>query len=179
MSAGESIRYAGFWRRLFANIFDGIIISPVIIFIYYNLFVIKDVKLHFALFMIIILYKPMLEFSIGGTFGKRIIGVRVKQSTLVNLSFISAVLRNIAWIISYIVALLVDNLLFHNPSFQSINGFNVDSFITLANMYANIAMREWANIFLLIFILGSIVIPFNKKKRGLHDFWSGSVCIRT
>jgi hypothetical protein len=90
----DSIKYVGFWRRLFAFIIDGILLSFVYLFT-------DSFGVHLA---INILYYSILTSSpMMGTIGKAAIGAVVVDKKGQRISFIHALGRYICYFVSALV----------------------------------------------------------------------------
>lgn len=58
---------AGFWIRVVAMLIDGLILSPIFVMVFVNLFYIKSFILSFLLFVPGLIYQPLMESKYGAT----------------------------------------------------------------------------------------------------------------
>lgn len=101
-------RYAGFWRRAIAYLVDGLFLSPISYIVSgilelmrFDTFIISISELF--VFMIIIVYFAFMESSkYQATLGKFLIGIKVTDINLKRISFLHALGRNLAKIISWV-----------------------------------------------------------------------------
>ena len=104
---------AGFWRRLGALVLDALIVSPVVflILILVDIAQVEGKQLTivngFTSLTFWYLYPAILDASpLRGTFGKRILGLRVVTTTGRQISFGQALGRNFGKILSFVTLLV-------------------------------------------------------------------------
>ncbi|RBP51578.1 RDD family protein [Arenicella xantha] len=108
--SGANLRYAGFWIRVAATVIDTIILMLVIMplmFLVYGGDVLSEGNMSNGFWDVMISYVlPAVAYivlwvKIGGTPGKRLLGLRiVNESTLQNLTWGAAIIRYIGYFVS-------------------------------------------------------------------------------
>ncbi len=165
-----NVEYAGFWSRVGAAILDSIILSPIVIILWY-------LDLNHILWISILAtliqasYKTLMEWYYGGTLGKRISKILIinKQGELITLK--ESFIRNILYNISHLLALLplFFPVLFEESDFLSfdVNDLTFPNSIVLANIFVS---------FLLL--LSCLFVPFTSFQQSGHDFFAPTFCIK-
>ena len=108
-SSTAVIRHAGFWIRFWAYFFDGIIITAVTIGIMFCLFgrpsypeFHQMIKGDYYMIYVWILYCMVLEASpLQGTFGKRLMDLKVTDEKGNRLDIKRSIIRNLCKLISF------------------------------------------------------------------------------
>jgi uncharacterized RDD family membrane protein YckC len=104
LGGGAELEYAGFWSRVAALIVDNAIITILSIALLIAAASVGAgavVIANFALFLIALLYWPLMESSERqATLGKQLLGIQVTDANGARLTFVRALLRNLAKIIS-------------------------------------------------------------------------------
>lgn len=170
----NDVKFAGFWIRVGASLVDFLILLPILLIGVYNSLNYKSIPLMLLLTMIGFLYKPYLEWKKGGTFGKLILGLRVVDYALKNISLDQAFRRYFPWIISYIISLIIDVNTFLSPEFQNIENFSDLALLTQESPLDSI--NSFYSIIFLV-LVGSLI--FDPRKQGVHDKYAGTYCIVT
>jgi uncharacterized RDD family membrane protein YckC len=111
-TAYKYFQYAGFWRRFFAAMIDGLIFPIFVIIaaipIYYilpsdaiqNIKNSSEVIRSIILYSLNFLYFAFMESKIGGTYGKLIVKIKVTDMNGKRLSFYEALWRNLGKLVS-------------------------------------------------------------------------------
>jgi len=160
----ESI-HAGFWRRVFAFIIDGMligIISLILSFILKDVFLNLGENLWYIGFVILGLYFITLNSSIGKgqTLGKKILKIRVVHEKGEFLTIPQSSFR-------YFILSLVIFSSGIGMSLTSLFGF----FQIIPTIFTIIA------VFIFFGVIGLLI--FNKDKRGLHDYLVKTIVIKS
>ena len=95
-SSNLNVEYVGFWPRLGALIVDGLIMVPVMLI--FTLFArsYEAVMISQILFtMIVLIYKPFMEYKFGATVGKMAVNAKVVNAAYQKPELRDALLRNI------------------------------------------------------------------------------------
>jgi uncharacterized RDD family membrane protein YckC len=104
LGGSAELEYAGFWSRFAALIVDNAIITILSIALMIAATSVDAgaaVIANFALILIAFLYWPLMESSERqATFGKQLLGIQVTDANGARLTFVRALLRNLAKIIS-------------------------------------------------------------------------------
>jgi len=142
----EMVGFGGFWRRLAAFVVDVFIILllliPIPIF-----FPSVNFIFPWALLFLLCFYCPLFESSsLQATLGKRGFGMRVVDADGGRITFRRATIRYCAKLLYFVLLA---------PVFFDLNS----------------PLGDFWHLYLLIsFALALCIIPFSRKKRGLHDF---------
>ena len=166
-----TVEFAGFWIRVGAAILDGLIFVPLIAFEIYNKLTLHSIPLMLLGTVLMMIYKPYLEYSRGATIGKSLVGVKVVNTEFGPLTLDQAIIRYIPWAISAILGILI-NFAYYNAdelaeSFMEIGLVTQDSFWNTFN-----------GLYSLVFLVIVIWVAFDKRKQGLHDKIAETYCIK-
>ena len=157
-------KYAGFWIRLGASLLDGLVLSPVIAFMFYNNFSLKSFPLMIGVSILFQFYKPLMEGIYGYTLGKKMLNLRIVDEANEKISMKQAFVRWIPWAVSAAIGLLASISLFSMEGFEEAEGFMEISLLQQGDFYNTIN-----SFFSIIFIVIAIMVGIDKKKQGLHD----------
>ena len=113
--------------------------------------------------LIMMAYNIILPYYIyeGQTFGKKLIGIKIVQKNGEKATLIQLFVR-------YLAVMLLEA----NTYFSAIGGV---LFYFLAKQF-DFAM-QWNNALAIIFVLSAVIAAFNKERRSIHDFISGTKVI--
>lgn len=165
-------RPAGFWIRVGASIVDSLVAIPIMILGFWNMFSLKSIPLLIVLSIWGLAYKPFMESSFGATLGKMACGIKVIYDNGDRLSLYSAYIRYLPFLVSAVLTLASQLILFSSPQFESIT-----SIMQLAqNQQKGILdiIGSFVNIFILI---DCIFVACTFRKRALHDMMAKSFCV--
>ena len=174
------LRYAGFWSRFVAGLIDGLVWLPVVVFAvwldgvsYAGAAISAFVGLAF-----LIPYNVGLVAIYGGTVGKLMRGLRVRQVNGAAATWANAWKRSSVDIVFSISATLltllaltrIDGEVYFSAGWESRSEL-------LAAAAPAIQWFYWASF---LWTLGEFVtLLSNKKRRALHDFIGGTVVVHT
>jgi uncharacterized RDD family membrane protein YckC len=103
-AGGGELRYAGFWARVAALIFDNALVTVFCLVLIAGASFAGDAAVLIAMavcLLFALLYWPLLESSVRqATFGKQLLGIQVSDLEGGRLSFARSLLRNLAKIVS-------------------------------------------------------------------------------
>ena len=71
------VNYAGFWERFGALFLDGLILTPLTIVNLYNHTHWKSIGVLIIVSVVVLIYKPLLEYLYGATPGKKALSIIV------------------------------------------------------------------------------------------------------
>ncbi len=165
-------QFAGFWIRFGASFIDGLVYLPLVLLNMYNLYEIKSLPLQLFIVLLLIVYKPFMEYKYGATLGKMALKIKVVSANFESLSLSQAVVRFSPWLLSQIVSLISTILLYLNPSFQDAN--TMLEVGTLQNEVFSSIIGTTASFLVLI---SGLIIAFDSRKQGLHDMLANTFCI--
>lgn len=171
-------RYAGFWRRLFANFVNVLVFVPVIAL---HLWL---VSLSWTLALLLLWpiaflfsgYTVYFHARWGQTLGKMAARIRVVQTDGFPLSWKDASIRSavdIAFSTAMAVGITIALLGVPPGEYESLARAERASRLACLNPVA-----DWVDHAYDVWFWGEvIVLLFNRKKRALHDFMAGTVVI--
>ncbi len=161
---GEPI-YAGFWWRVLASLIDGLVLAPLIVVNYLNSAWWHQVLLALPLIIVAPLYKTLLEVR-GATLGKMACGIRIIGADG-RPPGRRAVLRNILSLVSLAIEL---PLLAAAPRLFITEDADMDTL--------HIVWLGAGGVIGVLWLVCVLFVPFHGQKRGLHDLWAGTWCVR-
>ena len=155
-----NFRCVGFLKRFVATFIDGLIISPIVLVLYFsgiNLYNEKTIGAYIILNSISYLYSILLPVFFGGTVGKLLLKIKIVNSEGNNISFIQSTLRWSPYLLSFIVMIVLAIITKQGVLF-SILGF----------------ISKVLNYFTLI---EAVVLLVNKSNRTIHDYLANTYVI--
>lgn len=168
----ENVKWAGFWIRVGAAFVDFFVYLPLVGLNMYNLYYLKSLPLQLIITLILIFYKPFMEYKYGATIGKMAVKIKVVGDNLEPLTLSQSILRFLPWLLSQVFSLYATVLLFQHPDFSTTSG------MTEVGLLQNSIISPSINMILSIFMLVScIVVAFTEKKQGIHDMIAKTYCI--
>ena len=165
-------RYAGFWIRVGAQILDTLILIPLIGINMVNIYNLKSFPLQITITILMILYKPFMEYKYSATFGKMIVKIKVVDMNFGQINLHQAILRYVPWIFRHIFALYSTVILFQHPGFIDAKG--VYEVGLLQNELISPALNYIGSAVVLI---SCVVVGFTANKQGIHDILAKTLCI--
>jgi uncharacterized RDD family membrane protein YckC len=175
------VRYAGFWRRFAALWLDLLVMSPLLLLVWWG-------DEHFRLFNLYyflpssvfgFFYSVYLVQRFGGTPGKRLMRLRIVRVNGDPVTYREALMRYIPeWLMSIgsSIALLIASL-----QLTDIQYFAASSYLERVHLIISAApgwyepLQTASNIWMWSEF---IIMLTNKKRRALHDFIAGTVVIK-
>jgi uncharacterized RDD family membrane protein YckC len=168
----DAQRYRTFWRRFWAGLIDGVVLSPVSwvdqliwetatsVFILLPWWVFSSCSY--------IAYSVLLHGYRGQTIGKQLMRVKVYDVSGAKLSLKQAALRD-----SVVIAVMAYGIATDLPwVLAGTYPYSPERQFDLALYIALYAMFGW-------YLLELITMLLNPKRRAIHDFIAGSVVMRT
>ena len=168
----SSVIYGTFWQRFQALFMDGLILSPAILFDWYNKTSLKSPWLLITIALLATIYKPFMEYKYGSTLGKKMLNLRVVNKDFQNPSLLNILLRNVFDILERLITLVIVLIVFSMPEFQQIS--LMKDFTNLQNSVVNNTLVIF--IPLVLVIIEIVFLLTDKQKRALHD-WIGSTLV--
>lgn len=172
--------YAGFFKRLGAAIVDMLVLLPVLFILQF----IGSSSISAAIVILVfssmsyVVYNIYFHYKFGATLGKMALGIRVTFPDGSRIGFKQALLRSSVDIAFVLVAVTAQVIAISNvdSDLYLAAGLIERSFLILPLVPTWYGLLDtlsqcwyWSEI---------IVLLFNKRKRGLHDFIAGTVVIR-
>ena len=172
--AEKVVYYGSFWRRLGAQLVDGLFTGIFIVpFTWYDLTSLKSYPAYILLSVVGALYKPLMEYKYGATLGKMALGLKCVNLNHDKITLGQAFNRNLGFLVPSIVTIILNYFLFTSPDFADATTWGEVGhlltqlpFITSAN---NVAFLFW--------IVDSVVLGTDNRKRSLHDRWANTLVI--
>ena len=160
------IKYAGFWIRLGALLLDGLILSPLTAGgIMYNALFWKSTPVLVLVTVLRLMYKPLLEFYMGATLGKRIVGISVINEQGEKPSILEALLRNVFSLVIGIATLIFETFIYQTTAFM-----NANNLIEYSKVLSNPDFINRINgIYGFVLLSDLIMLLTSHDKRTLHD----------
>ena len=167
---------AGFVPRLGAALIDMAILGPTSYGLYYFMKVQPNIYLIVLIWLVNVLYKPVLESVLGYTVGKGILRLRVvDRGTNRNISFEQSLLRYLPWAVAQFVTLFV-----YVRFFQSAQLAEVADYMSFTRTLATFPLNE--NFFITTGnsfpVFSSVWLLTDPWNRALHDRWAQTFVIR-
>ena len=165
-------KYAGFWIRVGASLIDVLVYLPFAGFNLYNFYTLKNLPLQIIVTILILLYKPLMEFRYGATVGKMAVKIKVVNQQFGKISLTQAILRYSPWLPSWALSLYSTIILFQNQAFLSTSDMQEVAMIQQQETPVTLT-----NIFSVLLLITVLVVAFDDKKRGVHDMIAGTFCV--
>jgi len=168
----RQVRYAGFWIRVGASLVDFLAFIPLIALNMYNMYVLKSMAIQLVLSLLMMAYKPLMEFKYGATLGKMAVKIQVVNLEFKRINIDQAMIRYVPWLIGGAISLLSTFLLFKNQEF-----LNSSDWMVVGQIQQNL-LPAWVGFINPIIMLATIItVAINAKKQGLHDMMAKTFCI--
>lgn len=165
--------YAGFWIRVGASFIDMVVYLPVIGINMYNLYFLKSLPLALLATLVLVVYKPFMEYRYGATLGKMAVKVKVVTGDSDQISIQHAVVRNIPALLGNLLSGLTAVLLFSNADFQS-----ASTMFEVAALQNEVMSPVPNYVISIFYCVSCLAVAFNDKKQGLHDMMAGTYCVK-
>jgi uncharacterized RDD family membrane protein YckC len=180
-NGAEYVEYGGFWRRLGAQILDGLILMPLGLVALFGIQFSHMFYVYYLVPSILIglFYSVWLVQRYGGTPGKRILDMRIVMVDGSRITATAALVRNSVMLILSTISSVGSAMVSLNMNVENYDslGFLEKMQLFQANtagwsMYAGYAIWGW----ILVLI---IVMLSNKRRRSAHDFIAKTLVVRT
>lgn len=165
-------RPAGFWIRVGAQFIDGLILLPLTILVFLNLYLFKSTALLILFAIPSFLYKPMMESFYGATLGKMACRIKVIDNIGQKLDLGTAFLRALPFLLSNLTGTIQSLMLYSSPEFQSAT--TLEEIGQLQQMGTMDIIVYIVSLFVLV---DCIFAAFTYRKRALHDMLADSYCV--
>jgi uncharacterized RDD family membrane protein YckC len=169
------IRYSTFWDRFGASLLDGfIMLAATMPLTYFNITTWKIPSLYILISLFTVLYKPLLEYQYGATWGKMILGIQVVGQNFGKIT-LQEELRRVSF---YLVPSLLQHVLtlvsYYGAEFLSTKNYQeFNSYIISAN-----PSILWLNGIVIILLIADTITFFSTRpNRALHDIYAGTYVI--
>lgn len=177
----DQLRYAGFWPRLGALLWDILIMLPLSALVFwgseryrlFNLYYLVPGTL-FSLF-----YGVYLVRCFGGTPGKLIVGVRIRKVSGEPVGYRETLLR---YLPEFLLGTLMSIALLISVFHMSDTEYHSLSFMERAKRTVELAPPWYTPLQIVqnVWVWGELIVLLtNRKRRALHDFIAGTVVVQT
>jgi uncharacterized RDD family membrane protein YckC len=169
----KAIQYAGFSIRLMAAIIDGLVLLPLVIISTYNKLQMKYLPLELGLLVVLLLYKPLLEWKYQATIGKMKMGLKVLAEVGGPMTLVQSFIRSAIFIASYIISALIEIELFQHPDFAQMK--TLEDLVNFQEISSYSAAQESLGF---IMILAISFVIFDQRHQGVHDKMGRTLVVR-
>lgn len=166
-------QYAGFWIRVGASLIDLVVYLPALGVNMYNLYFLKSLPLQIFTTVVLMVYKPWMEYQYGGTLGKMAVKIKVIRGDSQSITIQQSVIRNAPTLVSQAISLVTGFLLFNHPEFQA-----ASSMLEIANLQNQVMSQNVGFLVSLFYIVSCVAVAFTATKQALHDMLAETFCIR-
>lgn len=166
-------QYAGFWIRVGASFIDLLAYSPVLGLNIYNIYFLKNLPVQVATTLLLLVYKPFMEYRYGATLGKMALKIKVIDGNANSITIPQAFIRNAPSIVSQVISLIGAVLLFTNSDFES-----ASSMAEVASLQKEVMSPIPNYLATIFYFISCIVVGTSAKKQGIHDQMAGTYCIK-
>lgn len=163
----ESTKPAGFWIRVAAALIDFLVLA---VFVVGSQFM-KSVPGYLLLIIPTLLYKPVLEGLLGGTAGKLALGLKVINQQGQLLGIIGGFIRAGIFILPNIPNMMLQTKMIQ----QGISPWDPEAAKAFQASNELLYYVYWG--LSIVSLVSCLVVAFNARKRGLHDFIADSYVI--
>jgi uncharacterized RDD family membrane protein YckC len=168
--------YKNFWRRLGANLLDGLILMPFALAPYW---IFKaDLGAGLAYYVLLIAgscwYQVWFYARYGATPGKMAVGLKLMTVDLRKIGWDHALRRSAPSIALAITGagLQIANILAHREGIHEMNYMTFNLMLSSGSVKSHSVLMQlwtWSELFTML---------FNPKRRAIHDFIGGTVVVR-
>lgn len=162
----HKVRYAGFWIRFGASLIDSLVMIPIVILTFYNIFMLKSFLFYVIIAIIGAMYKPLMEHYYGATVGKMAVSIKVVNPSLQRIDLGQSFLRSLPWLLQTGVGIVSMYFMFYTYGFDEV--FEFMDFVSFQGSVDDPVsfLSSFISLFLLV---TGIVIATNDFAQGLHD----------
>lgn len=161
----QRMEYASFGQRAGATLVDVLCLAPVIGAVFYNNLNMKNMPLMLVLSLVMIAYKPFMEWRYSKTVGKMALNIKVADANGDKASLQAILLRNVFGIVAGVLSLISSYALYSNEDF-----LNAETFMEMSMVQQeNDPIGAIASVPSLAYFLGLFVMFANNRKQCLHD----------
>ncbi len=172
-SSLQVVGYASFAKRFYAFLLDCFIFLPLNMWSQYNFFNDKSFVIVFVIALAWWIYKPLMDWKFGGTFGKLIMKIRVVDTSGKGISFNQALLRFAPYFAISLSTLFSTYILLQSPEFAAITTLE-----ELQNFEAQGTNGLGLTITYFIYIFSVSTIFTDVQKQALHDKMAQCYCVQ-
>lgn len=168
----EEIRYAGFFERVFATCIDFMVLIPVWVLMYYNIFNLKSLGLGLLAAALPITYKTLMEGFRGATIGKKSMSIVIVNTQQERIKIKDALIRNGIYLFGMVINLISTYTLYKRGAIDAVQDFSDYNAANATSEFS--AVSFLVGIAILISVL---FVTFDKFRQSLHDKIARTYCI--
>jgi uncharacterized RDD family membrane protein YckC len=177
---GDSMNYAGFWRRFGALWLDVIVLLPLTALIWWGEHRFRLFSLYYFIpgQLFKLFYDVYLVRRYGGTPGKRLLRISIRKTDGSPVGYREALLRYLPE--AALAALVTIGMIYAEVSMNDAT-YAALGFGERAKQLTALAPAWYrpADIMLQIWIFSEVIVMLtNRRRRALHDFIAGTIVIR-
>jgi uncharacterized RDD family membrane protein YckC len=161
----QAVHFASFMQRAGAAIVDFLVLLVPIGINMYNTYDMKNMALMLVLNIVMMAYKPFMEWKYGKTVGKMTLNIEVTNMNQGKANLQEILLRNSLGLVIGILGLITTFTVFSQPGFQEVSGFMETSMFQ--QQHDPIGMLSLIPV--LIYLIGLFVMLGHERKQCLHD----------
>jgi len=171
------ISYGGFWERFGAILLDGLAHGIITIpLTWFNLFTWKSQMVNVIISVIIICYKPFLEYKWGTTLGKLALDLKVVNIDLQKPNGTEILKRNSFFIASSIIGFIATYIMFNNPDFQYVTTFS--DYMQFSKENRETFTTIFSTLIGILILIDVCFLIDDVQKKTLHDRMAKTFVIR-
>jgi len=175
-------RFANFGPRLGAALLDFLFTLPIIgVSVYFTMFS-PNLNGVLAATLLSVLYKPVLEKTMGATLGKMVLKLKVVAKEGLPISWGQAWMRYLPWLIVVVFNTYFTFQLFQAPGMEDVTGFmEYTQFITEYQLESGVstAIQILQSVIGLLPLISALVILGNTRRQSGHDIVAETYVIHT
>ena len=167
-------RYGTFKDRALASLIDGVIFIPLIVIDRFNKLDWKSQILLTIVFLVGVIYKPLLEFKYGATIGKKLMNLIVVNKNHQKVNLKEVLIRNLFDITSRMFFFGATLMTYRSDGFMNITSNR--EFVIFQKTIIN--MNPYLLFFFSITVIEIVFILSDKQRRALHDRMGATFVIK-
>lgn len=173
------VRFANFGVRLGAAVIDFLVLIPLVGANLYFFMVAPNFTLLAGISILSMLYKPLLEGSMGATLGKKAVKIKVVGKENVPLTMAQAFMRAAPWIFAGVLNLYFSYLAFQIPGLEDAEGFTEVSLLIAEQQLENGSSTTTIVQQLVgwLPLVSALVMLGNKRRQAAHDMLAESYVV--
>lgn len=175
-------RFANFGPRLGAWFLDVLFTIPLIgISVYFTMFA-PSLNGVLAVTLLSVLYKPVLEKTMGATLGKMVLKLKVVAKEGAPISWGQAWMRYLPWLLAVIFNLYFSYQFFQIPGIEDVSGFTEYSLLVAEYQMENgvsPVIQILQSLIGLLPLISALVMLGNNRRQSGHDIVAETYVIHT
>jgi len=170
-----NIRFSTFGDRLGAYLIDGlIIIAATFPLTYFNVGTWKIPSLYLLIALFTVLYKPVLEYRYGATWGKMLVGLKVVGPDFGKITLKEEMQRVSFYLVPSILQHILTLGVYFSAAFKSTKDYTEFNRYILSENPSLI----WINVIVFFLLVADVITFFaNRPNRALHDIYAGTYVV--